>query len=124
MNRWGRGSQQQEESQTAVRQQISHHGQVSNQPSSASCEPSALSQRLQSAQDQWRRLFRSPSFSVQNIQDNPAPPRKQARKLTVENQRTNVPWGDVLQAKDPLCTRVYVQNVNGISLDRRGGPIQ
>ena len=41
--------------------------------------------------------------------------------LSAQNQRTNQAWGDVLGVKDDTTTRIYSLNVNGFSLDRRGG---
>ncbi|KAI2509160.1 hypothetical protein MHU86_5279 [Fragilaria crotonensis] len=35
--------------------------------------------------------------------------------------RSNVPWGDDLGPKDSSIIRLYSINVNGISIDRRGG---
>ena len=40
---------------------------------------------------------------------------------TAPNQRANEPWGDLLQEKPPGQLRIYAMNVNGLSLDRRGG---
>ncbi|KAI2501959.1 hypothetical protein MHU86_12512 [Fragilaria crotonensis] len=41
--------------------------------------------------------------------------------LTTLNMRSNVPWGDDLGPKDSSIIRLYSINVNGISIDRRGG---
>ncbi|KAI2490869.1 hypothetical protein MHU86_23692 [Fragilaria crotonensis] len=41
--------------------------------------------------------------------------------MTTNNLRTNYPWGDQLGSKASHVTRLYSINVNGISLDRRGG---
>ncbi|KAI2506424.1 hypothetical protein MHU86_8050 [Fragilaria crotonensis] len=49
--------------------------------------------------------------------------RRQPSLLTRGNQRENEPWGDLLSGKAPLITRVYIQNVNGLSIDRRGGQL-
>ena len=72
---------------------------------------------LSQSQAQWRNLFSRPTdFSTPPGQF----PRKEA-VLTRANQRTNIPWGDPLAAKPAQTTRVYSQNVNGLSMDRRGG---
>lgn len=41
--------------------------------------------------------------------------------MTVENERNNEVWGDTLEEKPSTITRVYSMNVNGLTLDRRGG---
>lgn len=41
----------------------------------------------------------------------------------LENQKANAAWGDVLNEKPPAITRVYGMNVNGLSLDQRGGQL-
>ncbi|KAI2490946.1 hypothetical protein MHU86_23634 [Fragilaria crotonensis] len=66
---------------------------------------------LDSAKLQWRQLFSKP------ITDNDSRPTT----LTTLNMRSNVPWGDDLGPKDSSIIRLYSINVNGISIDRRGG---
>ncbi|KAI2492122.1 hypothetical protein MHU86_22426 [Fragilaria crotonensis] len=55
-------------------------------------------------------------------------PAVQARRsetvLTSANRRSNAPWGDVLQEKPSHVTRIYSQNVNGLTFDRRGGQFE
>ena len=41
--------------------------------------------------------------------------------LSTENMKQNEQWGDPLGPKDDRHTRIYSINVNGISIDRRGG---
>ena len=41
--------------------------------------------------------------------------------LTSTNQRENKYWGDELQTKEQGMMRIYSINVNGMSIDRRGG---
>jgi hypothetical protein len=41
--------------------------------------------------------------------------------MTAENHRANTSWGDPLLGKWASTTRIYSLNVNGLSLDRRGG---
>lgn len=47
--------------------------------------------------------------------------KRKASVLTNQNQRSNESWGDQLEAKLPHCIRIHIQNVNGFTLDRRGG---
>lgn len=42
-------------------------------------------------------------------------------QLSVENQRANILWGDELLLKPQHITRLYALNLNGLSLDWRGG---
>lgn len=76
-------------------------------------------QLLQKAQLTWKAIFGQ--AENQSKGDPYEYKVKPARKLTMENQRANIPWGEVLKKKEPNCTRIYVQNVNGLSFDRRGG---
>ena len=71
---------------------------------------------LQQAQTQWNHLFQR-----RRTQVTPVPDGNRLIRLTTENQRVNEPWGDTLQEKPDHHMRVYVMNVNGFSLDRRGG---
>ena len=72
---------------------------------------------LSQSQAQWKNLFSRPTdFSTPHGRFT----RKEA-VMTRTNQRTNIPWGDPLGAKPTQVTRVYAQNVNGLSMDRRGG---
>jgi hypothetical protein len=41
--------------------------------------------------------------------------------MTEQNSRTNHAWGDELSEKEEGLVRVYATNLNGFSLDRRGG---
>ena len=47
------------------------------------------------------------------------PPRQSV--LSAANVLDNEPWGDQLGEKSPEITRVYCINLNGITLDKRGG---
>jgi hypothetical protein len=75
--------------------------------------------KLERAKAQWKNLFSKPIPSIDGgTQD------QQIRKpslLTRSNQRENRPWGDILTGKSMDRTRVYIQKVNGLSIDRRGG---
>ena len=71
-------------------------------------------QRFEIAQAEWVKLF-------QTRQDKETRDGQRPIVLTQYNQRENAPWGDTLQAKENNTTRVYSLNLNGISLDRRGG---
>jgi hypothetical protein len=78
--------------------------------------PHVISQEalLEEAKSKWRQLF-----SGTRTQEEGNRSRQPA--MTTRNLRTNFPWGDQLGPKDPHVTRLYSINVNGISLDRRGG---
>ena len=72
--------------------------------------------RLQIAQAEWTTLLtnlRAPrnGFSRAN----------RPIVLTASNQRMNRSWGDSLTEKEHTITRIYTLNVNGFTLDRRGG---
>lgn len=84
-------------------------------------ESNSAIQSLERAQAQWKNLFSRPSTEV--AVDDSTTQGRQPSLLTRRNQRENHPWGDVLTSKAANCTRVYVQNVNGLSLDRRGGQL-
>jgi hypothetical protein len=75
---------------------------------------------LQQAQTTWRAMLNWPSNSVSSSPPN-VPAARKASVLTTENQRTNEPWGDRMNEKPPHCTRIHIQNVNGFSMDSRGG---
>ena len=72
---------------------------------------------LSQAQAQWQNLFQRRRVTQQ-------PQRPEGNRpiiMSHANQRENHPWGDVLQEKASDHTRIYAMNVNGITLDRRGG---
>ena len=73
------------------------------------------STRLQVARAEWRRIF------AQKTMPQSHPPMAAPIRLSTENLRQNIPWGDVLAPKDPTHTRFYGMNANGIQLDREGG---
>ncbi|KAI2511569.1 hypothetical protein MHU86_2823 [Fragilaria crotonensis] len=77
---------------------------------------------LEKAQHQWKNLFSRP-ISPTMTSKFKEQGRRQPSLLTRGNQRENEPWGDLLSGKAPLITRVYIQNVNGLSIDRRGGQL-
>ena len=81
---------------------------------SASSSPTTL---LEEAKLKWRQLFSG---------SEPRDPISIHRQSspTLNNFRTNVPWGDPMGPKDPTITRLYSINVNGISLDRQGGTVE
>jgi hypothetical protein len=68
------------------------------------------------ARDQWQAFFQKHRLS-----DDAVPDGNRPVILSVENQRVNTHWGDILMEKPPSVTRIYSMNVNGLSLDRRGG---
>ena len=71
-------------------------------------------QRLQIAQAEWAKLFQTRRSDV-------TPDGQRQIMLSTENQRNNNTWGDRMKEKDVSTTRLYSLNVNGLSLDRRGG---
>ena len=76
-------------------------------------------QSLQQAQAQWKSLFSRQSTEYQ--MENPVRPTTAEIVLTKANRKANQAWGDELKDKPTNVTRVYSQNVNGLSIDRRGG---
>ena len=82
--------------------------------------PPQTSDWMRKAQQSWRSMISWTSNTVTNNNQPPTTTRK-ASVLTVQNQRQNDPWGDIMQEKPPNCTRIHVQNVNGFTLDNRGG---
>ena len=73
-------------------------------------QPSNVSP-LQQAQIDWNSFFMANQANSSQIQEG-----NQPIQLSVENQRQNTScWGD------ESVTRVYALNVNGLTLDRRGG---
>jgi exonuclease III len=100
-------------------------------PSSSTPTTSSLTQRLQTAQTEWKKIFSrrradqgtsslSTPSSQRNV-NNPAQPIPRPSVMTAENHRANTSWGDPLLGKSASTTRIYSLNVNGLSLDRRGG---
>ena len=92
-------------------------------------------QRLSIAKAAWNNLFskehtdsfpRQPSshsLRTARIATTPSPTTPLPRQtiMTAKNHRTNTSWGDPLAGKPTNVTRLYCLNVNGLSLDRRGG---
>ena len=68
---------------------------------------------LLEAQRKWRGLLTGSSLEPSHITRSLA--------LTTSNLRTNEPWGDRLSPKQDHITRIYSINVNGITVDGRGG---
>jgi hypothetical protein len=66
-------------------------------------------------------LFTRPSFPTECGDTNVDHSHRRPRFLTRRNQQENHPWGDIIAQKAQHQTQIYVQNVNGLSLDRRGG---
>ena len=90
---------------------------VSQQPTttmSIRTENLSVIQRLAIAQAEWRKVL----SANPNATDNPV---NRELVLTADNMRTNKFWGDELIEKGEDVLRVYAANVNGFSLDRRGG---
>jgi hypothetical protein len=95
------------------------HPQQPTDTNHATAPPCAL-QNSDSPQttgaEKWKAFF-----SSQTKQGATASMYSRPVVLSAANSRTNAQWGDVLQQKHPSHTRVYAINLNGISLDRRGG---
>jgi exonuclease III len=72
---------------------------------------------LQTAQTQWAHIFQRRRSQAPQVQDS----HRRPHIMSIENQRENNPWGDSLMEKQNDHLRVYAMNVNGLSLDRRGG---
>ena len=74
---------------------------------------------LSQAQDNWRQLFQS----RRKRSDAHLHPQSSSRPihLTTENMHSNIAWGDILTSKAENITRIYALNVNGLTLDNRGG---
>jgi hypothetical protein len=71
-------------------------------------------QRLEIAQAEWRKVL--------NPNATPGTPAvNRETTLTALNIRSNVYWGDEVTEKVDETSRVLAANVNGFSLDRRGG---
>jgi hypothetical protein len=68
-------------------------------------------EQLSIAQTEWRRTENSTEIQSAHRETN----------ISRANQRTNKYWGDELKAKEEGTLRVYSGNVNGFTLDRRGG---
>ena len=93
---------------------------AADEPSSGIVSPISDSARLEQSQVQWKNLFSRPDALI-GENTNRGGAHQRAAALTRANLKANDPWGDQLQAKPPTVTRVYSQNVNGLSMDRRGG---
>jgi exonuclease III len=68
------------------------------------------------AQRDWRDFFARQQANPDRIRNGHRPVQ-----LSVENQRANDPWGDLIEEKQDSMTRVNSLNANGFTLDRRGG---
>jgi exonuclease III len=71
-------------------------------------------QQLTIAAAEWRKLLSKSTSTAQDACQQPS-------LLTSTNQKENNSWGDQLLDKGDNVTRVYSLNVNGLSVDRRGG---
>ena len=100
----------QQQSQAAPRQ-VNH--QAALYPTNQA-NPTAVCQ--QQAQQAWTTFFAAQQVNADRVRDG-----HRHVQLSVENQRANSPWGDILEEKSESTTRVYSLNANGFTLDRRGG---
>jgi hypothetical protein len=96
------------------RHKHSHHHPVVSAGSDLRQFLSTTQSTLQQAQEKWKALFASgtPPTDLNN---------NFTASLSPANSRTNNSWGDDLQAKGDGITRIYVTNLNGLQLDKRGG---
>ena len=91
---------------------------------------SDIDKRLKHASEAWHRLFtmakplNKNSSKPNNSAITPNTQRHNTSgtiKLTQDNLAKNLPWGDTLQNKADNVTRIYIQNVNGIQIQKDGG---
>jgi hypothetical protein len=75
-----------------------------------------MQQQLQHAQTVWATMFRTSQETTPSDGHRPT-------VLSVENQRSNESWGDQLAGKPDNVTRIYGMNVNGLTLDQKGGQL-
>jgi hypothetical protein len=86
------------------------------QPSEDQRTPSlTVMERLNIAQTEWRKIF------TQTIDDTGVTSVNREIQLSTTNQCNNTHWGDKMEIKSDGTLRVYAANVNGFTLDRRGG---
>jgi exonuclease III len=84
-----------------------------NRPSQQAQDTPTLS-CLQIAQAEWAKLFQTrPPIDACN--------GHRPFLLSSTNQRKNERWGDPMREKESSVMRVYALNLNGLSMDRRGG---
>jgi hypothetical protein len=92
---------------------------------------SDIDKRLKHASEAWHRLFTMAkpltknSSKPNNSAITPTNTQRHSStgtiKLTKDNLAKNLPWGDTLQNKADNVTRIYIQNVNGIQIQKDGG---
>jgi hypothetical protein len=78
---------------------------------------------LHKAQVKWKELFSRHNTHKTKVVSEIRPASAET-VMTTGNRRGNNYWGDELQAKPPHITRIYSQNVHGLTLDRRGGQFE
>ena len=81
------------------------------QPPLISASQITPAQRLSIARAEWNKIL---------SQRGTIPTMRQSI-LSSENLRGNNPWGDRVENEGDNVTRIYSLNVNGLSIDRRGG---
>jgi exonuclease III len=88
--------------------------QLTNAISASRSTRLTATQRLEIAQVEWRKVL--------NPNATPGIPAvNRNTQLNTQNMRTNDSWGDELSEKRDDTIRVMAANVNGFTLDRRGG---
>ena len=73
---------------------------------------------LAQAQQTWRALLPG---NTREHREQAVLPAARPTTLNTVNSRQNCTWGDELQEKSDLSTRIYAINLNGLQLDNRGG---
>ena len=73
---------------------------------------------LAQAQQTWRALLPG---NTREHREQAVLPAARPTTLNTVNSRQNCTWGDELQEKSVLSTRIYAINLNGLQLDNRGG---
>jgi hypothetical protein len=69
------------------------------------------------AKTTWRTFFSRQQAQASTINQQ----QRRPIQLSARNQRSNTNWGDTLGPKATGTIRVYAQNLNGLTLDRKGG---
>ena len=85
------------------------HSEISSADDSQDMADNQVLSTLRIAQHEWKKVL-----------DGTSGPTRRPM-LPMNDAITNTFWGDEFQAKAGNLFRLYVQNVNGLSLDRRGG---
>lgn len=80
--------------------------------------PTRYDELLKEAQHRWKTMFNRRNDEHHDTFQSGT---SMETILTRPNRKINEPWGDELTEKPAKVTRVYAQNINGLSIDRQGG---